>query len=383
MVLAVKERKKMVTTPPPERNGLLMEPGLAAKSAGLRHVNDTMPGIRRRLSGKQFIYTDPEGAEVTDPVILGRIKSLAVPPAWQEVWICPLAHGHLQATGRDSRGRKQYRYHPVWRQVRDETKFDRMLIFGGLLPKLRAAIHKDFARQGLSREKVLATVVLLLQRTLIRVGNEDYAVQNRSYGLTTMQDRHASINGGKIEFQFRGKSGKHHKVEIHDPRLARIVKRCQDLPGCVLFQYLDEEGNQQAIDSGDVNEYLRQVTGADFTAKDFRTWFGTVLAARALQEIGPFKTKKQAKTKMNEPFEAVATVMGNTPAVCRKCYIHPAVVESYFAGRFFAQYQAFRTRSRSSEHALQPDEKSALQLLQELSSEPTKNQRPRKEKQPK
>jgi DNA topoisomerase I len=373
---------KKVIVAPSEKNGVLTEPVLAAQSAGLRYVSDRMPGIRRRLSGKQFEYLDSSGKKVTDPAVLGRIKSLAVPPAWTEVWICRVAHGHLQATGRDARGRKQYRYHPKWRQVRDETKFDRMLVFGGILPKLRAAIQKDLEGLGLSREKVLATVVLLLQRTLIRVGNEDYAVQNRSYGLTTMQDRHASINGSKIEFQFRGKSGKHHKVEIHDPRLARIVKRCQDLPGCVLFQYVDEEGHQQAIDSGDVNEYLRQITGADFTAKDFRTWFGTVLAARALQEIGPFQTKKQAKTKVNEVFQAVATVMGNTPAICRKCYIHPAVIESYFAGRFFEQYRAHRTRSRPTENALEPEEKSALKLLQELSGATQNNKQRGKMRQP-
>jgi DNA topoisomerase-1 len=261
-----------------------------------------------------------------------RIKCLAIPPAWSDVWICPAPNGHIQATGRDARRRKQYRYHERWREIRDENKFDRLVNFGKALPKIRRRVKKDLALSGLPREKVLATIVQLLERSLIRVGNEEYARENKSFGLTTMQDRHVDVKGSKLRFRFRGKSGRQHEVDVTDRRIARIISKLQDLPGQNLFQYLDDEGKVRDITSQDVNEYLREIAGEDFTAKDFRTWAGTVLAAIALSAAGEFETKKQAKANIKNAIEAVAKILGNTPAICRQCYIHPAVLEVYLNG---------------------------------------------------
>ncbi len=288
-----------------------------------------MPGIRRIRSGSGFRYVDAGGRTIRDEDALGRIRSLAIPPAWTDVWICPRPDGHLQATGRDARGRKQYRYHPRWRDVRDETKYGRMNAFGLALPRVRARVARDLARPGLPREKVLAAVVRLLETTLIRVGNEEYARANGSFGLTTMRDRHARISGATVRFEFRGKSGVRRAVDLHDRRLARIVRRCRDVPGQELFQYLDPDGRRHSVDSTEVNDYLRRIAGREFTAKDFRTWYGTVLAARALQEFQGFDRKTQAKKKIVRAIDQVAVRLGNTRAVCRKCYVHPAVLEAY------------------------------------------------------
>jgi DNA topoisomerase-1 len=320
---------------------------LSARLAGLRHVTDDKPGIRRRRRGKGFSYLDPAGRPLRDPRERRRIEALAVPPAWTAVWICPLASGHLQATGRDARGRKQYRYHPGWRAVRDETKFGRMVAFGEALPRLRARVESDLALPELPREKVLAAVVKLLETTLIRVGNAEYARDNDSFGLTTMRSRHVDIAGATLRFRFRGKSGKEHDVAISDRRLARVVRACRELPGYELFQCVDESGERQAVDSADVNEYLRAVTGEDFTAKDFRTWGGTVLALAALRAAGGMASGaggdpspagdqagegRDANRAVVEAVKRVAEQLGNRPAICRKYYVHPAVIEAFLAG---------------------------------------------------
>jgi DNA topoisomerase-1 len=304
----------------------------SAKAAGLRYVTGDEPGIRRRKRGKGFTFLDPQGQRVKDRKVIERIKKLAIPPAWSEVWICPRANGHLQATGRDARGRKQYRYHADWRSVRDETKFARMSAFGEALPKIRERVDQDLSLRGLPREKVLAAVANLLEATLIRVGNPEYAKQNNSFGLTTLRNRHVDISGATLRFEFRGKSGKDHSVEIQDRRLARIVRQVRDLPGQSLFQYLDADGERQNISSEDVNDYLRATTGEDFSAKDFRTWGGTVLALSALLELGPCETEKEASRAVVEAVKQVSALLGNRPATCRKFYVHPLVIESYLEG---------------------------------------------------
>ncbi len=304
----------------------------SAKTAGLRYVSDASPGVIRRRRGQGFYYISPAGKVLRDPSSVRRIKSLVIPPAWKDVWICPDPDGHLQATGRDARGRKQYRYHPRWQQVRDGTKYDRMLMFGRLLPKIRKRVARDLATPGLSRDKILATIVRLLETTLIRVGNEEYARANESFGLTTMRDRHVKVNGHSLRFEFRGKSGIRHAVALTDRRLARIVKESQDLPGFELFQYIDEKGARRSIDSADVNAYLQRIAGQEFTAKDFRTWAGTLLAARALQECTSFQSTTQAKRNVVSAIEAVAKRLGNTKTVCRKCYVHPEIVNAYMDG---------------------------------------------------
>jgi DNA topoisomerase-1 len=316
------------TSPPPSPDALS-----AAKSAGLRYVSDEKPGITRTGSAKSFRYIGPDGRVVRDAATLGRIKRLAIPPAWTKVWICPYPHGHIQATGRDDRGRKQYRYHPDWRTVRDETKYERMIAFGQALPKIRRRVQRDLSRPGLGREKVLATMVRLLETTLVRVGNEEYARANGSIGLSTMRDQHVKIEGSVMRFAFKGKSGKFHRIALRDPRLARIVRQAQDLPGQELFQYLDDDGEQRTVNSEDVNAYLRDIAGHEFSAKDFRTWAGTVLAALALREFTAFKSKAEAKKNLVHAIERVAERLGNTPAVCRKCYIHPVVLQSYLDGK--------------------------------------------------
>ena len=308
------------------------DPVEVAEEAGLRYVSDEQPGYTRKAKGDDFEYFDTEGKKIRDETRLLRIKRIGVPPAYRDVWICPSANGHIQATGRDARGRKQYRYHERWREVRDENKYDRMIVFGKMLPKIRRRVDRDLKRHGLPREKVLATVVQLLERTFIRVGNEEYAKENKSFGLTTMRNRHVDVTATKLKFSFRGKSGKEHEVDVTDRRLAKIIRQLQDLPGQEVFQYLNEKDERRKVTSEDVNEYLREITGEDFTAKDFRTWAGTVLAAMALNLQEAFENKTQAKKNIKDAISAVAKILGNTPAVCRKCYVHPAVLETYLDG---------------------------------------------------
>ena len=308
------------------------DPVEVAEEAGLRYVSDDQPGYTRKAKGKDFDYFDTDGKRIRDETRLLRIRRLAIPPAYTDVWICPSANGHIQANGRDARGRKQYRYHERWREVRDENKYDRMVVFGKALPKIRRRVSRDLKRRGLPREKVLATVVQLLERTFIRIGNEEYAKENKSFGLTTMRNHHVDVTATKLKFSFRGKSGVQHEVDVTDRRLAKIIRQLQDLPGQEVFQYVDEEGKVQDVTSQDVNDYLREITGEEFTAKDFRTWAGTVLAAMALNAQEAFKNKTQAKKNVKDAISAVAKILGNTPTVCRKCYVHPAVLEHYLNG---------------------------------------------------
>jgi DNA topoisomerase-1 len=308
------------------------DPVEVAADAGLRYVNDDQPGYTRKAKGKDFEYFDTEGKRIRDETRLLRIRRLAIPPAYTNVWICPSPNGHLQATGRDARGRKQYRYHERWREVRDENKYERMLVFGKALPKIRRRVQRDLRRQGLPREKVLATVVQLLERTFIRIGNEEYAKENKSFGLTTLRNRHVDVKGEKLKFSFRGKSGVEHEVDVKDRRLAKIIRQLQELPGQDIFQYVNGDGVKRSVTSQDVNEYLQEITGEEFTAKDFRTWAGTVLAAMALHAQEAFKTQIEAKKNVKDAIAAVAKILGNTPTVCRKCYVHPAVLETYLSG---------------------------------------------------
>lgn len=310
------------------RVGAFTAPIESAKAASLHHVNDDDPGITRRKSGAGFGYVDARGKTVRDAKTLARIKSLVIPPAWTDVWICADANGHLQVTGRDARGRKQYRYHPQWSRVRDETKYERAAVFGEALPDIRKQVNHDLDKRGLSRERVLATIVRLLELTFIRVGNSEYAKTNKSFGLTTLQDRHVQIAGANVVFSFRGKSGKSHEVKLTDRRLAKLVKSCRDVPGQDLFQYLDEKGKRHPVRSTDVNEYLRSISANEFTAKDFRTWAGTLLASSAL--LGQYEADaKFTKAATLRAVEAVANQLGNTPTVCRKCYIHPAILRAF------------------------------------------------------
>jgi DNA topoisomerase-1 len=302
---------------------------VAARAAGLRYVNDHRPGITRHRLGKEFEYRDPRGVIIKNRDELARIRAIAIPPAWTDVWICTDANGHIQATGRDARSRKQYRYHRRWRNIRDVTKYEHMLVFASCLPAVRRQVEADLARPGLPREKVLAAVVRLMERTLARVGNPEYARQNDSFGLTTLKTRHVRITRGQIELDFRAKSGIRHRSTVSDRKLARIVKNCRDLPGSELFQYVDDEGVRHRIDSGDVNEYLRTISGHEITAKDFRTWAATNLAFLALHELSEERPTKKGTL---EAVKRVAEQLGNTPAVCRKSYIHPAVMECYLAG---------------------------------------------------
>jgi DNA topoisomerase-1 len=341
----------------------LTDPAESARAARLRYVTDQTPGIRRRKSGKGFVYLTPDGKIIRDTDEIRRFRSLAIPPAWRDVWICPLAHGHLQATGRDAKGRKQHRYHPRWRDARDETKYDRMLEFGKLLPAIRRKVAQDLRLPGLPREKVLATVVRLLETSMIRVGNQEYTRQNNSFGLATLRSRHVNVSGSSIRFEFRGKSGVQHAVDLDDRRLAKIIKQCRDLPGYELFQYIGDDGEHHAIDSADVNDYLRQVAGEEFSSKDFRTWAGTVLAARALGEFHNGDKKARLKKNILQAIEAVAKRLGNTKAVCRKCYIHPAVIDAYTDGSLL---QVLRRRAKKpANHArgFAPEEALVLALL--------------------
>lgn len=350
----------------------LAEPASAAEAAqdlrdlGLRYVADDMPGITRRRAGKGFGYRQPDGKPLRDAETLRWIKSLAIPPAWQGVWISPFKDGHLLATGRDDKGRKQYRYHPRWRALRDEAKFGRMLAFGRTLPKIRAEVEADLGKPGLGRRKVLATVVRLLETTLIRVGNDEYAKANKTFGLTTMLDRHFKAEGAKLRFSFRGKAGKRHVVTLRSRRLAGLVRKMQELRGQELFQYLDEDGRPQPIDSGDVNDYLREIAGGEFTAKDFRTWSATVLAAWALNELETFDTQAAAKRNITQAIERVATRLGNTPTICRKSYVHPEIVNAYLDGSLIESLKAeIEDELRVELEGLEPEEVAVLVFLQQ------------------
>ncbi len=342
----------------------------SAATAGLRYVTDSSPGIGRRKWRSGFRYIAPDGHIVRRAGELERIRRLAVPPAWTDVWISTHPRGHLQATGRDARGRKQYRYHAEWRVGRDETKFDRMQAFAGALPAIRRRAKADLARPGLSRDKVLAALVQLLEKSLIRVGNEEYAKQNQSFGLTTLRDRHVVVRGDTLRFEFRGKSGIRHSVDVDDRRLARVVRQCRDLPGQELFQYVDDAGKRQRVGSGHLNAYLKGVTGEDFTAKDFRTWSGTVLAVTALREFTPAGTRALAEKNVVLATDAVAALLGNTRAVCRKSYIHPGIIECYVEG---TMTKVLRRRSKAAGKTtgLRADETAVVAMLRHLHSRPS------------
>jgi DNA topoisomerase-1 len=343
---------------------IITDPIESAKTAGLRYVSDSKPGIRRKRHGTGFRYVDPDDKPVRDKETLTRIKSLVIPPAWRDVWICPNPKGHLQATGRDARGRKQSRYHPRWREVRDETKYERMMVFGAALPVIRERVEHDLSLAGLPRQKVLATIVRLMETTLIRVGNQEYARQNQSYGLTTMRNKHVQVEGSSVTFDFQGKSGVRHTIDIRDRRLARIIQRCQDIPGYELFQYVDSEGERHTVDSADVNDYLREITNQDFTAKDFRTWSGTVLACTLLQEFEAFSSETQAKKNVVQAIKGVAARLGNTPSTCRKCYVHPAVLDSYLSGAMIKTVKQQVETGPDAPYALRHEEVGLLRYLQ-------------------
>ena len=348
----------------------------AAKSAGLVYVSDEAPGITRKLFGSRFAYYDEKGGLIRDEAILKRVRSLAVPPAYSDVWISPKANGHIQATGRDARGRKQYRYHPAWTEARDQTKYEHMLEFAAALPALRARITHDLGKRGLPREKVLAAIVHLLETTLIRVGNEDYAQENKSYGLTTLRNRHVEIDGGDLRFRFKGKSGKSWNLQIKDKRIARVIRACQDLPGQHLFEYQDEEGKPQLVSSSDVNAYLREATGRDVTAKDFRTWHGTLLAAMALCEFEAFDNQAHAKKNVRAAIERVSSRLGNTPTICRKCYVHPEVLNTYMDGQLLEEIKGeVETELSQDLDPLAPEEAALLALLKKRLSHEIKHDR--------
>jgi DNA topoisomerase I len=328
---------------------------------GLRYVCDDAPAIRRRRAGKGFVYLDGQGKRVVDPAVLKRIRALVIPPAWTSVWICQSAHGHLQATGRDAKGRKQYCYHADYREAREQSKYEHLVQFAEALPRLRARVAEHMSLRGLPREKVLATVVYLLETTLIRVGNDEYAKANESYGLTTLKSKHVAVEGSEVRFRFIGKSGKQWSLAMRDRRVARVIRACQELPGQDLLQYFDDDKELRAVSSGDVNAYLRETAGRDITAKDFRTWAGTVLMARFLRAAGQFESAAEAKRAMSAAVKQVAAALGNTPSVCRKSYIHPAVTGAHLAGEFVLEAvqvqrpgRAHRFDGRGSSPALAP-----------------------------
>jgi DNA topoisomerase I len=343
------------------QSSVAVESAEAAEEAGLGYISDDRPGYTRKANGEHFEYLDTEGKRIRDEQRLLRIKRLAIPPAWTDVWICPSSNGHIQATGRDARRRKQYRYHERWREVRDENKFNRLADFGKALPQIRRRVGRDIKLRGLPREKVLATVVRLLERTFIRIGNDEYARQNKSFGLTTIQDRHVTVRGAHLRFRFRGKSGRQHEVDMRDGQVAKIVSNLQDLRGQELFQYIDENGEVRDVSSQDVNDYLREITNEDFSAKDFRTWAGTLLSALALNVQGGFETKGQAKANVKNAICAVAELLGNTPAICRRCYVHPAVVEAYLASTQIPGLS--QVMQRSGNRQLRLAEASVLRFL--------------------
>jgi DNA topoisomerase I len=335
-----------------------IDPKDAAESAGLRYVSDASPGIRRKRSGRGFTYVRADGTRLIDPSALKRVRALAIPPAWAEVWICPHPDGHIQGTGRDARGRKQYRYHSLFREMRESNKYERVVAFADALPTIRSKVREHMALRGLPREKVLATVVHLLDTTLIRVGNDDYAKENKSYGLTTLKNRHAMVDGAEVRFRFTGKSGKQWSVRVKDRRVAKIIKACQELPGQELLQYLDEEGSQQDVTSGDVNAYLREITRENITAKDFRTWAGSVLTAMALHELQSTASGTPTKRNLRAAIAGVAARLGNTPTICRKCYVHPEIINAYLEGSL-----ALEVKAGGQPDQLQPEEAAVLVLL--------------------
>ena len=348
--------------PPGALRPRVREPRGAALAAGLAYVSGEGAGIRRRRAGPGWQYIGADGRTIRDHAVTSRIRALAIPPAWREVWISPSERGHIQATGRDARGRKQYRYHARFRAIRDAAKFDRMLAFARALPRVRGRVARDLGVAGLPREKVLAALVRLLETTLIRVGNEEYARENRSFGLTTLRTTHCAVDGSAVEFRFRGKSGKDHVISVRDRRLAAIVGDCRALPGRALFQYVDPRGRRRAVDSDDVNDYLRRVTGRDFTAKDFRTWAATVLAAAALAKRDPGATNAEAKRQVKAAVDSVAERLGNTPAIARKSYVHPAVIEGYLDGTLRAGMAAPAGPDEESRR-LRREEQSVLAFL--------------------
>ncbi len=355
-------RNRSAKSPTPAAS--LQDPLDSARAAGLRYVYDTRPGISRQRTRSGFTYRTPDNKPLRDKETLARIKSLVIPPAWESVWICPIANGHLQATGRDARGRKQSRYHPRWREVRDQSKYEHMLAFGATLPTIREHVDKHLALPGLPREKVLATLVRLLETTFIRIGNEAYARENNSFGLTTLRRRHVDIHGSRLTFKFKGKAGVEHTINVTDRRLARIVKTCRDIPGYELFEYLDDDGHPHSIDSANVNDYLREISHQDFTAKDFRTWAGSVLAAMTLRDCDPCDTQTQLKKNVVEAIKSVSHRLGNTPSVCRKCYVHPAVLEAYLTGAMPNLLADPKPCNTPHPHALRPEESALLHLLQ-------------------
>lgn len=361
MALAVSEARQPPRSVDPAE---LADPAQSARAAGLRYVSDLSPGIRRKRTGKAFSYLAPDGRVVSNKVTIRRIRSLVIPPAWADVWICPDPSGHIQATGRDARGRKQYRYHARWREVRDAVKYDRMLAFAEALPKIRERTDRDLERAGMPREKVLAVIVRLLEETRIRIGNEEYRKENGSFGLTTLRDRHVDVVGSQIRFSFKGKSGKAQRVRLQDRRLAGIIMRLEELPGQELFTYLDDAGEAHAVESNDVNEYLRQISGDDFSAKDFRTWAGTILAARFFREAGVEAETKGAKKELVRAIARVAGELGNTPAVCKKCYIHPAVIAAYLAGGI----KPVEEKEDQDPYKLSAEERGLLKLLSAASA---------------
>ena len=348
----------------PDAVQTIVDPRDAAESAGLRYVSDERPGIRRKKVGTGFSYVRADGSRLMERGALKRIKALAIPPAWTDVWICPFPDGHIQATGRDAKGRKQYRYHARFREVRESTKYEHVVAFADALPSIRDTVREHMALCGLPREKVLATVVHLLETTLIRVGNDDYAKQNNSYGLTTLKNRHVAVNGNEVRFRFTGKGGKQWSLRVRDRRIAKIIRACQELPGQELLQYIDEQGNCQDVTSSDVNEYLKAITGKDITAKDFRTWAGTVLAAMTLSELQSFDNAAQAKRNLRSAIEKVSARLGNTPTICRKCYIHPEVLNSYMDGNLVLEVKSqVENELRSAVENMKPEEAAVLALL--------------------
>lgn len=360
-VLPLAKGKRPLPTDEGVDTGTLLCPALPAD---LHYVDDSQPGFRRRKLRGKFVYFDLDGERITDADEVQRINKLAIPPAYQDVWICPDPKGHLQATGRDARGRKQYRYHPRWREIRDADKYERLLEFGRALPKLRTRIDEHLQLPGLGHDKVVATVVALLDSTLIRVGNTQYARDNKSFGLTTLRNRHVEVKGTGIRFNFRGKSGVEHQVSLQHPRLARIVRRCLELPGQHLFQYLDEDKQRRVVTSSDINQYLQEQSGEDFTAKDYRTWAGTALALDQLRQL-PFEERSATEQKrvVNEVIKSVASQLGNTPAICRKCYVHPAVLEAFVADEL-SKLGKPRTRK-----GLRPEEVTLMRFLEQVQAD--------------
>ena len=336
----------------------------AAELVGLSYASTDEPGIGRRRAGKGYSYRGPDGKVINDKAALARIRALAIPPAWENVWICADPNGHIQAVGYDARGRKQYRYHAKFREIREDVKYEHMIAFANALPSLRQKVKKDMSAPGMGRRKILATVVNLLETTMIRVGNGSYAKENKSYGLTTLLNRHVKVEGSELKFHFKGKSGKEWRLSVRDRRIAKIVKNCQELPGQHLFQYIDEDGKRQAVTSADVNDYLKEVSGANITAKDFRTWTGTVLAAMALGEFEKADSKARAKKNVTRAVERVASMLGNTPTICRKCYIHPGVVDAYLDGNLLLEVQKDIDKQLSEDmEALRAEEAAVLSFL--------------------